>query len=59
LIAQKLSTTTRSISSHIDSSAEFSGALAAIFSNTRRSPGALALGDIGDAGANQPPIGAR
>jgi hypothetical protein len=42
LIAQLLSGMARSINSQIASSAEDSGALAAIFSNTRRSPAAIA-----------------
>ncbi len=42
LIAQQLSGMARSITSQIASSAEDSGALAAIFSKTRRSPAAIA-----------------
>ena len=65
LIAQEPPAIARSITSQIASSTEeSSGALAAIFSKTRRSPAAiasaaLALGDVGDAGADQPAARAR
>ena len=64
LMAQWLPAMTRSTTPPMASSTEVKGALAAIFSNTRRSPAAiasraLALRDVGDARAYQPPIGAR